>query len=80
MIGNYLLVHKASNLIVNSFEADKPEQPGNQYKLIPASNFVLDKYYATLAKHQDGTCVDAGEFASISPSFLEALKAYSPSI
>lgn len=74
MIGNYLLIHKASNLIVNSFEAGKPEQPGNHYKLIPVSNLVLDKYYITLTKHQDGTCVDAGEFALISPSFLEALK------
>lgn len=75
MIGNYLLVHKASNLIISSFEADKPVQHCNQYKLIPVSNFVLDKYYAILAKYQDGTCVDAGEFAFISPSFLEALKA-----
>lgn len=75
MIGNYLLIHKASNLIVNSFEADKPEKHGNQYKFIPVSNFALDKYYAILAKHQDGTCVDAGEFSLVSPSFLEALKA-----
>lgn len=73
MIGNYLLIHKAFNLIVSSFEADKPEQPSNQYKLIPVSNFVVDKYYATLAKHQDGTCVDAGEFTLVSPSFFEAL-------
>jgi hypothetical protein len=71
---NYLLIHKASNLIIDAFEASRSEQFDNQYRLIAVSELVLDKYYATLVKHRDGTCVDAGEFALVSPSFLEALK------
>ncbi|KIY38157.1 hypothetical protein TZ03_24220 [Pseudomonas sp. 10-1B] len=71
---NYLLIHRASNLIVDYFEAGKPDQPSDQYKLVPISDLVLDKYYAALARHKDGTCVDAGEFALVSPSFLDALK------
>lgn len=72
---NFLVIHRASNLIVNCFENEKPERIAPQHKLIAASDFVLERYFAVLAKHKDGTCVDAGEFALISPSFKEALQA-----
>jgi len=61
-------------LIVNAFEAFEPDQPGSQYRLIPVSDLVLEKYHAVLARHKDGTCVDVGEFALLSPSFREALR------
>ncbi|WP_156343183.1 hypothetical protein [Pseudomonas sp. NBRC 111134] len=69
----YFLIHRTSNLIANAFEAFEPEQPSSLYRLISVSDLVLGKYYATLAKHTEGTCVDAGEFALVSPSFKEAL-------
>lgn len=75
-MNNFLIIHKQSNLIVNCFENEKPQTIAPQHRLIPVSDRVLDKYFATLAKHTDGSCVDAGEFALISPSFKEALQAY----
>ncbi len=74
-MNNWLVIHRQSNLIVNCFEDCKPERIAAQHKLIEVSEFVLNKYFATLAKHTDGSCVDSGEFALISPSFLEALNA-----
>lgn len=74
-MNNFLIIHKQSNLIVNCFENEKPQTIAPQHRLIPVSDRVLEKYFATLAKHTNGSCVDAGEFALISPSFLEALKA-----
>lgn len=72
---NYLLIHRASNLIVSALTTDKPVHPNPKFKVVPVSDLVLDKYYATEAKHKGSTLVDAGEFALISQSFLEALKA-----
>lgn len=71
---NYLLIHRTSNLILKALETDRPVFPNDQYKPISVSELVMDKYHALLSKHSNGTCVDAGEFALISPSFLEALK------
>ncbi|MNO51152.1 hypothetical protein D3C76_415430 [compost metagenome] len=74
-MNNWLVIHRQSNLIVNVFEGCKPERIADQHKLIEVSELVLNKYFETLAKHKDGTCVDAGEFSLISPSFKEALQA-----
>lgn len=74
-MNNWLVIHRQSNLIVNCFEGCKPERIADQHKLIEVSELVMNKYFAKLAKHKEGSCVDAGEFALISPSFLEALKA-----
>lgn len=51
---NYLLIHCASNLIVNAFEAFEPDQLSSQYRLIPVSDLVLEKYHVALARHKDG--------------------------
>lgn len=74
-MNNFLIIHKQSNLIVNCFENEKPERIAPHHRLIPVSDRVLEKYFAVLAKHRDGTCIHVGEFALVSPSFLEALNA-----
>jgi len=68
-------------LIVRTFESEAPHSAylSPAYKLIPVGEAVLEKYYTILGKHMkafngNGTCVDAGEFALISPSFMESLR------
>ncbi|WP_028699165.1 hypothetical protein [Pseudomonas monteilii] len=73
-VKSYLLLHKVSNLIVKDFQSSQRLSVPEEYKLIQVSETVLEKYHNTLEKHSNGTCVDAGEFAILSPSFLESLK------
>lgn len=67
----YMIVHRASNLIIGVTHLVTSSTPA--YKVVPVSEYVLEKYHHMLIKLDDGLCVDAGAFASISPSFYESL-------
>ena len=67
-------MHKQSQLIQTVVTSSTPP-PENEHSFHEASSTVLDKYYKLLTKaRRNGVCVNVGDLAAVSPSFLESLK------
>lgn len=73
-MSNYIVIHRASNLIVNVVASSFTFTGNSEYKTIKASDKVLDKYYKLQGPKLNHALVDAGALARVSPSFLEGLK------
>lgn len=70
---NYLVLHNAASLIVSVIASSKKPTNTATHRFIPVSDRILTKYYRLAAKSRNGTLVDAGELAAVSPAFLELL-------
>lgn len=74
-MANFIVVHKPSQLIKSIVTTSKPPTPDIDHSFHEASSTVLDKYYRLITKaRRNGVCVNVGDLAAISPSFLESLK------
>ncbi|CAG8865285.1 hypothetical protein PS627_01198 [Pseudomonas fluorescens] len=72
-MANYIAIHIASSLIINSISASEQPVQSSAYRFIRVSDAVLNKYYRLASKNRNGTLVSAGELATVSPAFLELL-------
>ena len=76
-MSNYIIIHKASNLIVKLIASSIELKSSMKFRAIRVSDAMLAKYDKLLKlKSRNGTLVDAGELASVSPGFFELLQAY----
>jgi len=77
-MSNYIVIHKESNLIIKVVSSSIKLRETAKYRAIRVSDAILAKYdkRAGMAS-RNGTLVDAGELASVSPAFLELLQARS---
>jgi len=75
-MSNYIVIHKESNLIVKVISSSVELRVIAKYQAIRVSDAILAKYdKRARLKSRNGTLVDAGELASVSPAFLELLQA-----
>lgn len=75
-MSNYIVIDKESNLIVKIISSSVKPGLIAKYRAIRASDAILAKYDKRAGlRSRNGTLVDAGELASISPAFLELLQA-----
>jgi hypothetical protein len=73
-MANYILVDRASNLIVNVVTSASALASTRKLKVIKAGDLTLDQYYKLLIKARAlGHLVDAGALAKLSPNFKELL-------
>lgn len=71
---NYLIINKSSNLIVRLVSSNSHPKESSTHLAIRVSDTMLTKYLKLLRRtSRNGTLVDAGELAKISPAFLDAL-------
>ena len=76
-MSNYIIIHKASNLIVKLIASSIELKSSMKFRAIRVSDAMLAKYDKLLKlKSRNGTLVDAGELASVSPGFFELLQAH----
>jgi hypothetical protein len=74
-MSNYIVIDKASNLIVWVISSTVKLSDTVKYRAIRVSEAILTKYYKrAILKSRNGTLVDAGELASVSPAFFELLQ------
>jgi predicted transcriptional regulator len=74
-MSNYIVIDKASNLIVRVISSSIKLSDTTKYRAIRVSDAILAKYYKRVRlKSRNGTLVDAGELASVSPAFYELLQ------
>jgi hypothetical protein len=74
-MANYILVDRASNLIVKVVTSTATLESTHKLKVIKAGDLTLDQYYKLLIKARAcGQFVDAGALANLSPNFKELLK------
>lgn len=74
-MSNYIIIDKESNLIVKVICSSIKLRVIAKYRAIRVSDAILAKYYKLVRlKSRNGTLVDAGELASISPAFFELLQ------
>lgn len=73
-MANYILVDRASNLILNIVSSSANLTSTRKLKVIKAGDLTLDQYYRLLTKARAlGQLVDAGALAKLSPNFKELL-------
>lgn len=72
-MSNYIVLHNAASLIVSVIASSKKPTNSATHRFIPVSDTILTKYYRLAYKNRNGTLVNAGELAAISPAFLELL-------
>jgi len=74
-MSNYIVIDKASNLIVKVISSSIKLSETTKYRAVRVSDAILAKYdkRARLSS-RNGTLVDAGELASVSPAFFELLQ------
>lgn len=76
-MSNYIIIHKASNLIVKLIASSIKLKGSMEFRAIRVSDAMLAKYDKLLKlKSRNGTLVDAGELAAVSPAFFELLQAH----
>lgn len=74
-MSNYIVIDKASNLIVRIISSSVKLSDTAKYRAIRVSEAILTKYdKRARLKSRNGTLVDAGELASVSPAFFEPLQ------
>lgn len=74
-MSNYIIVDKASNLIVRIISSSVKLSDTAKYRAIRVSEAILAKYEKRARlRSRNGTLVDAGELASMSPAFFELLQ------
>ncbi|VVP19511.1 hypothetical protein PS850_03800 [Pseudomonas fluorescens] len=74
-MSNYIVIDKESNLIIKVITSSTQPGPSTKYRAIRVSAAILAKYdKRARLKSRNGTLVDAGELASVSPAFLELLQ------
>lgn len=77
-MSNYIVIDKESNLIVKIICSSVEPRLIAKYRAIRVSEAILAKYdKRARLKSRNGTLVDAGELASVSPAFFELLQARS---
>jgi hypothetical protein len=77
-MSNYLAIHIESNLIIKVITSSIQPRLTAKYRAIRVSDAILAKYDKRAGmRSRNGTLVDAGELASVSPAFLELLQARS---
>ncbi|WP_449103572.1 hypothetical protein [Pseudomonas veronii] len=77
-MSNYIVIDKESNLIVKVISSSVKLRVIAKYRAIRVSDAILAKYDKRAGlRSRNGTLVDAGELASVSPAFLELLQARS---
>lgn len=74
-MSNYIIIDKESNLIVKVICSSSKLKVIAKFRAIPVSDAILAKYGKRVRlRSRNGTLVDAGELASVSPAFLELLQ------
>lgn len=74
-MSNYIVIDKESNLIVKVITSCIKLRETAKYRMVRVSEAILAKYYKRARlKSRNGTLVDAGELASVSPAFFELLQ------
>ncbi|RON31317.1 hypothetical protein BK661_17810 [Pseudomonas frederiksbergensis] len=74
-MSNYIIKDKESNLIVKVICSSIKLRVIEKYRAIRVSDAILAKYdKLARLKSRNGTLVDAGELASVSPAFFELLQ------
>jgi hypothetical protein len=74
-MANYIIVDRQSNLILNIVSSGSNLASSAKLKVIKAGDRTLDSYYKLKSKADiQGTLVDAGALAKLSPNFNELLK------
>jgi hypothetical protein len=74
-MSNYIIIDKESNLIVKVICSSIKLRVIAKYRAIRVSEAILAKYEKLARlKSRNGTLVDAGELASVSPAFFELLQ------
>ncbi len=74
-MSNYIIIDKASNLIVRIISSSVKLSDTSKYRAIRVSEAILAKYEKRARlRSRNGTLVDAGELASVSPAFFELLQ------
>jgi hypothetical protein len=68
---NYLVTHRASNLITQLVASSFPLKPKDGYVYIEASEQMLDKYYRLKVKSRT-EALGIGNLMKLSPSFQDA--------
>jgi hypothetical protein len=73
---NYIVIDKESNLIVKIISSSLKPRLTAKYRAVRVSDAILAKYEKrSRLRSRNGTLVDAGELASVSPAFFELLQA-----
>jgi hypothetical protein len=74
-MSNYIVIHKESNLIIKVIASSIKLRETAKYRMVRVSDAILAKYDKRVRlKSRNGTLVDAGELASVSPAFFELLQ------
>ena len=74
-MSNYIIIDKESNLIVNMICSSIKLRVIAKYRAIRVSDAILAKYgKRARLRSRNGTLVDAGELANVSPAFFELLQ------
>ncbi|MNR08595.1 hypothetical protein D3C85_1247600 [compost metagenome] len=74
-MSNYIVIHRGSNLIVRVISSSVKLRDTAKYRAIRVSDAILAKYDKRVRlKSRNGTLVDAGELAHVSPAFFELLQ------
>ncbi|MNE88772.1 hypothetical protein D3C80_1861070 [compost metagenome] len=74
-MSNYIVIHKESNLIITVIASSIKLRETAKYRMVRVSDAILAKYdKRARLKSRNGTLVDAGELANVSPAFLELLQ------
>ncbi|MNN67544.1 hypothetical protein D3C81_1831820 [compost metagenome] len=74
-MSNYIVIHKESNLIITVIASSIKLRETAKYRMVRVSDAILAKYDKRVRlKSRNGTLVDAGELANVSPAFFELLQ------
>jgi len=74
-MSNYIIIDRGSNLIVRVISSSVKLRVIAKYRAIRVSDAILAKYDKLAGlRSRNGTLVDAGELASVSPAFFELLQ------
>ncbi len=74
-MSNYIIIDRGSNLIVRVISSSVKLRVTAKYRAIRVSDAILAKYdKRARLKSRNGTLVDAGELANVSPAFFELLQ------
>lgn len=74
-MSNYIVIDRGSNLIVRVISSGAKLRDTAKYRVIRVSDAIFAKYEKRARlKSRNGTLVDAGELASVSPAFFELLQ------
>lgn len=74
-MSNYIVIDKESNLIIKVVSSSIKLSETTKHRPVRVSDAILAKYYKRASlRSRNGTLVDAGELASVSPAFFELLQ------